>query len=283
MGYSQENGYIPVDVATIMADIMAEINTQFSTTYTMETFVGTGFYKTFYALAQKAQANEVKTSEIFQKLQQYFVVINAMISRPTVTNPGIVEKIKAEGFIASLKPMIEADRGKINVCVDLDADDPDYASKKLFICTLVSTITAGGCVTQGAESQSIVLPNGQAFDFKYHLPTRIPVWLRLTITLSENNQLVIGDPDDTKLLLMTNIAEEYQLGKNFEPQRYFQISDAPWGASVLLEWTDDVTETSPGSGVYTLDGGAVWNTTVFNSDFDEIFNYALERLTLVEA
>lgn len=275
MSYSQENGYIPTDIETIMGEIMDGINTQFGTTYTMETFVGTNFYKYFYALAQRYQANEVKTSEIFQKLQGYFTVTNAKISRPVVTAPGLVEKLETEGWIASLKPMIEADAGKINCCVDVDDEDDDYEDFKDEICEIIKDSTAIGCVTLGAESETIVLSNGQAFDYKFHLPERIPVWLRLTITISENNQIAIGDPDATKELLLANIAADYRLGKNFAPQRYFGVNDAEWASVVLLEWTDDVTDGE-------LDVSPVWNSTVFDADFDQLFTIDLSMVTLVE-
>ena len=38
--------------------------------------IGTNFYKYFYALAQRIQTNEIKTSEIFLKLQDYFKYTN---------------------------------------------------------------------------------------------------------------------------------------------------------------------------------------------------------------
>src|SRR5688500_784051 len=125
MGYSQENGYVPTDIDAIMRIFMGNINTQFGTTFTAETFEGTNFYKYFYAIAQKLQENEVKTSEIFIKLQEYFDVTNERISRPVVTNPGIIEELEDAGYITSVKPMIEADAGKINICVDVD--DGDHA------------------------------------------------------------------------------------------------------------------------------------------------------------
>ncbi len=65
MGFSSQNGYTPVSVETILLDIMSNLNTQFGTTYTIDTFVGTNYYKQFYALAQRVQLNEIKTSEIF--------------------------------------------------------------------------------------------------------------------------------------------------------------------------------------------------------------------------
>lgn len=272
MGFSQEAGYVPTDIETIMLSIMEGVNEEFGTSYTTETFVGTNFYKFYYALAQKLQENEVKTSEIMLKLQQYITLMNQKISRPVVTNPGLIEKFMTEGFVASVKPMVETDAGKINVAVDVDDTADDYAETKLEICTILKNSTVAGAVTQGTESETIVLSNGQAFDFKYHLPDRIETWLRLTVTLSENNQVVIGEPTETRIKLLQNIQARYQLGKNFEPQRYFSTSDAPWSSQVKLEWThDDPSEPDP-----------VWSSAVFDAEFDELFDIALERIELVE-
>lgn len=282
MAFAQDNGYTPATIEAIMDSLRQNINTQFGTTYTAESFVGTNFYKYFYALAQRLQENEVKTSEIFLKLQQYIAVTNESISRPVVTNPGLVEKFAAEGYTASVKPMIEADAGTINICVDVDETetDPPYSETKLAICELIRDSTVAGAVTMGDQVESIVLSNGQSFDFKFVLPNRIHVGLRLTIATSENNQLVIDSPEETKLQLLANIAEKYKLGKNFEPQRYFGIVDAPWAASVLLEWTDDVTETSPG--VWEIDVTPTWHSTVYDAEFDDLFVIDLELVELVE-
>lgn len=268
MSFSQDQGYIPVDIAEIMDAFRGYINTQFGTTYTTEQFIGTNLYKYFYAIAQRISENETKTSEIFLKLQQYFIITNERISRPVVTNPGVIEKLTAEGYIASLKPIIEADAGKINICIDTDETADDYAATKLDICTIIKDSTPAGCVSQGTETEAIVLSNGQSFDFKFHLPNRIPIILRLTTALSENNQVVIESPDDVKLSLLANINALYKLGKNFEPQRYFTIVDAPWAASVLLEWSDD--------------DGANWHPEVYDADFDDLFEFGLDDITVVE-
>lgn len=269
MPFSQDEGYVPVEIADILDAIRGYVNTQFGTSYTSESFVGTNFYKYFYALAQRMAENETKTSEIFLKLQEYIDITNERISRPVATNPGIIERLETEGYTASVKPMIEADAGKINICVDVDDSDPDYADTKLDICTIIKDSTAAGCVTQGSESEAIVLSNGQSFDFKYHLPDRKTTLLRLTTVLSENNQLVIGDPDTTKANLLANIAANYRLGKNFEPQRYFGVVDAPWASSVSLEWS--------------INAGADWFTTVYDANFDDLFEIALEDVELVES
>ncbi len=271
MGFAQETGYTPSSVATLMDLVMEEINEQFSLSYTTETFLGTNFYKYFYALIQELQKSEVKTSEIFLKLQDYFATTNERISRPVNTNPGIIEKFQTQGFVASLKPMIETDAGKIHICVDVDDGAEDYADTKVEICTLIKNSTAGGTVTMGDQVETLVLSNGQSFDFKYALPDRAETWLRLTIPASENNQFVILSPEEIKEILLANIAAKYQLGKNFEPQRYFTIIDAPWAESVLLEYSFD------------WDGETgTWASTVFDAEFDDLIDVALARIIVVQ-
>lgn len=247
---------------------MARVNTQFGTAYTNETFIGTNWYKFLYAAAQRMQENEIKTAEVFLKLQDYIDFINARISRPTNTNPGIIDRFIAEGYVASLKPMIDADAGKVHIAVDVDETADDYEEVKLAICTLISEITVGGTVTQGDQVESIVLSNGQSFDFKFALPNRIPIKLRLTVTLSENNQLVIGNPDDVRQKLQDNINARYRLGKNFEPQTYFTVADAPWASQVLLQ--------------YSIDDGATWLSTVNDADYDELYTFGIADIELIE-
>lgn len=387
MGFSQENGYTPTTIEAIMQAIMNGINAQFGQDYTVETFIGTNFYKYAYAIAQRIQANEVKTSEVFLKLQQYFEVTNERIVRPKATAPGILETLEDAGYVGSVKPPEVGDAGKIFIAVDVDdgehaegtieitsysnllSGDPDtitvggteftaqsgaatpgeatfqaassneetaqsladqinahadagalvrarvvgavvklraiqggtdgntialdytdndtndgatvsdttlsggetdeeYADKRLEICTLIKNSVAAGIITQGTEVESLTLSNGQSFDFKYFVPNRVPVNLRLTIETSENNEVVISSPEEIKDLLLANIAERYRLGKNFEPQRYFSLADAPWASAVKLE--------------YSLDEGATYDDAVYETEFDELFDVALERVSVVE-
>lgn len=152
MSFSEENGYIPVPIESIMAGFMAGINNEFGTTYTIETFAGTNFYKYFYAIAQLVQKNEVKTSEIFLKLQEYFRATNERVLRPNTTAPGIVDYFQARGYLVSVKPPIDADAGKLYLCVDVDETDPDYAAEKLLLCGYVKDCCVAGVVSQGTES-----------------------------------------------------------------------------------------------------------------------------------
>ncbi len=269
MGFSQENGYIPVPIETLMDNFMSGINSQFGTTYTKETFEGTNFYKYFYAIAQKVELNEVKTSEIILNLQQYFLITNETLSRPNTTAPGIVDYFDGKGFLVSVKPPLDADAGKLFVCVDVDEAAVDYAATKLLLCGYIKDCCVGGVISQGTEEEEITLSNLQAFTFKYNLPTRTETLLRLTINQSENNQYTIQTPEWIVERLLSNIAASYKLGMNFEPQRYFSIVDAPWAASILLE--------------YSIDAGANWLSVVFDADYDEILTFDVEDVTLIEA
>lgn len=388
MSFSSEQGYIPVEIPTIMLSFMNNINAQFGTTYTPETFIGTNFYKYFYAIAQLIQLDEVKTSEIFLKAQDYFRITNESIQRPVATNPGLLEAFEREGYIASVKPTIDADAGKVYVCVDVstgvraagtatisnyanlitgtadsikvgtitftaqagaatpgtatfqaatsntatalslatqinahattgaqvratingaivnikaiyggtagnaiallytngDANvgatvsganltggtaDAAYPAKKLAINHIIADSVAAGVVSQGSEVSAIVLSNGQSFDFKFNLPNRITTLLKLTVTLSENNKVVVLPPDDVKNILLANVTARYKLGLNFEPQRYFTLSDAPWASGVLLQWS--------------IDNGVTWNSTVYDSNYNDLFEILLANITIVEA
>ncbi len=268
MSFSASAGYLPVSIEALMAIIRENVNTQFGTTYTESDFTGTNFYKYFYAIIQRLQANEVKTSEIFQKLQEYFNITNEMILRPNTTAPGIYDYFKEKGYFVSVKPPADEDAGKVFICVDVDEDAEDYDEQKLNICGYVRDCVVAGIVSQGDQTEEITLTNDQSFTFKYNLPDKIPTLLKLTITLSENNQFAIGSPDDIKAALLANITARYRLGKNFEPQRYFSIIDAPWASEILLE--------------YSIDDGDNFTDEIFDADYDEVLTFALTDIEIVE-
>lgn len=386
MSFASESGYTPNSVAELMEFVRQNVNATFGTDFTAETFVGTNWYKFYYAIVQKLQENEVLMSEVFIKLQEFVAVTNERISRPVATSPGIIEKLGEEGYVASVKPMLEADAGKISICVDVvdnharglveitgyanlvsgTADkvtvngqdftaqsgaatpgdnffqaatsnvataaslanqinahptigdlveafangavvtirsllpgtagnaytlaytsntsvgatisgatlsggfvsEDDYDDMKLEICEIIKDSIAGGVVTQGEEVETLVLSNGQAFDFRFFLPDRKETLLRLTTTLSENNELVIGSPEEVKEKLLENVQARYRLGKNFEPQKYFAVSDAPWCSQVLLE--------------YSINNGADWFSTIYDANFDDLLEISLENIELVE-
>lgn len=390
MSFASDTGYIPQTIDQMMVTVMNNVNTQFSTSYTTETFAGTNFYKYFYALVQRLQENEIKTSEILLRLQEYFDITNEELQRPNTTHPGIYDYFKSKGYFVSTKPPADADAGKVYICVDvednhargkftitsyanlvsgtddsvtvgatvftaqtgtvtpgaatfqaatsnaataqslasqinshatagalveaqaidtevwiralsggtagnsialaytdndtnvgatksgttlsggraLETDEIDYDLVREELCGYVKDCVVGGVISQGSEAEAITMTNGQSFTFKYNLPDKIPVLLRLTTTLSDNNEYTIDTPDNQKQKLFDNINARYKLGKNFEPQRYFSVMDAPWAAMVLLEWSDNA--------------GADWHDEVFESEYNEVFTFDLTDISIVE-
>lgn len=267
MTFALDNGYTPRTFSEIMGEIRTEINSLFSTSYTEESFVGSNWYRFAYAITQEIQKNETKTSEIFLKLQEYISQTNLRIQRPSVSFPGIVDSFAANGYIAAVKKPADADAGKIFVCVDTDSAADDYAETKLAICTLLSQFIVAGLVTQGTETEAITLSNGQSFDFKYSLPSYTPVLLRLTIVTSENSLLSIPNNEDIRQSVFDNIAARYRLGWDFEPQKYMTLSETPYAASVLLEWSDD--------------SGAHYYSSIFSAEFDDLFTFGLEDIEVL--
>jgi hypothetical protein len=398
MSFASDTGYIPLSIDQLMEIIRENVNTQFGTSYTSDTFVGTNFYKYFYAIVQRLQENEIKTAEILSRMQDYFTITNDKIQRPNTTHPGIYDYFLSKGYFVSTKPPDDADAGKAFLCVDvednhargkitissyanlvsgtddsitvgatvftaqsgtvtpgatsfqaatsndatasslasqinshatagalveamaidnvvwiraitggtsgnsislaytdndtnvgasvsaatllggrsLEAGENDYDTTKIEICNYVKDCVVAGVISQGSEVESITMSNGQSFDFKFNLPAKIPVFLRLTTTLSDNNEFTIETPDEQKQTLLDNTTAKYKLGKNFEPQRYYSVVDAPWASTVLLEWTDDVTDGE-------LDGSPVWHDEVYESAYDEVFDFDITNIILVEA
>ncbi len=267
MSYANDTGYVPVTFAAMMNSIREAINLQFSTDYTEGTFIGTNWYKYFYVLVQKVLENEVKTAEIFIKLQEYIQTTNLRIQRPSTSLPGIIDTFIANGYVSSVKKNAVEDAGTVSVCVQTDDAADDYAVKRLQICNLLKDFVAAGMVFEGTETETIVLSNGQSFDFSFYLPTEIPVLLKLTITTTINQELAIPDDEAIRAQLEANVAARYRLGWDFEPQRYFTQVDAPWAATIKLEWSSD--------------GGDNYFATVYSADFKDIYTFDLSNITVL--
>lgn len=265
MSFSSDAGYSPSTISQLMLLVMANVNAQFGTTYEEATFIGTGFYKYFYSLIQELQKNEVKTSEIFLKLQQYFVVTNEEIQRPNTTRPGIISYFADRGYSASVKKPIDGDAGKLYTCVDVDNGAGDYAAVKLAVCNIIKDCCVAGVVSQGSESETITLSNDQSFAFKFALAEKTPILLKMTQVLSTSNQFTILSDAEIAALLFANINKKYRLGIDFEPQRYFSILDAPWASSVLVEY----------------DIGAGFTSDIFTAEFDDLLTFAVTDISVV--
>jgi len=164
MSFSTDQGYIPLAIDELMEIVRVNINTQFSTNFTQDEFIGSGHYKNMYALVQRLQENEVKASEIVLKLQQYFIVTNEMIQRPKTTHPGIIDVLEEAGYVASTKAPEVGDAGKVYVCVDLEDNHAVGLATITSYANLVSgtddSITVGATVftAQAGQGKAQRLP-----------------------------------------------------------------------------------------------------------------------------
>lgn len=267
MSYEQENGYIPRSFEDIMDELRLGVNDKFNTNYDEDNFVGTGWYRFLYPIAQRIQNNEAKTSEIFTKLAEYIVQKNIKINRPSVSLNGIVDAYKNNGYIASVQPTDETNLGEVHIAIDLEEDDPDFDAKKLEICTLMKDYTVAGTVSFGPQSETITLSNGQAFQYKFYLADKNPIQFRITLADSLNTSIAVPDDETIRQSFYDNFHARYRMGWNIEPQKYYNQGDALWAASVLVE--------------YSLDEGDNWFSTVHTSEFDELWTLALEDIDVI--
>lgn len=262
--FSLSNGYMPSTFDEIMDEVRLGVNAQFSTSYTPESFVGTAWYKYAYRIVQRMIESEAKTSEIFQKLQDFLALTNERIQRPSVSHPGLLDSFATKGFIVSVKKPVVMDAGTVSICVEVDHTDPSYPEKRLEICEHIKDFIAAGIVSLGTEVETLVLSNGQDFDFKYSLPDRHTIHLRIFVTISENTLVAVPNDEAIRNQLLANILSRYRLGWNFEPQRYYGHDDAPWADTIVLEWSSN--------------DGEDWNDDTFISEFDDLFEFDLGRI-----
>ncbi len=280
MSFAQDNGYTPTNFNDLMALVRTGINSQFSTTYTAETFVGTNWYKFAYPLVQRVQQGEITTSEVFAALSRFIEESNESIQRPSVSQPGIIESFESQGFVVSTKDNVDSDAGKLYLCVDTDESAGSYPTVKSTILDLLSQYVVGPVVTQGSETGSVTLSNGQSFTYRYSLPNRIPVLLRLTASPSVNSTALIPTDIEIRQAIYYNIlgvqdddgnytqSPRYRLGWDFAPDRYFNVTDdAPWAESLSLEWSSN--------------SGSTWSSSVYSAAFDDLYTFGIEDIAVV--
>ncbi|MDR0676047.1 MAG: hypothetical protein LBF97_03285 [Elusimicrobiota bacterium] len=252
MAYTKENGYIPTTFDDIMIKLMQGINSQFNTNYTIETFQGTNFYKYFYALAQLLAQDEIDTSLIFERYKDYIRTTNEKIAIPKTPIIGLIDTFDKNGIKISVRKVTTDNAGRLAVCALLDASASDYQQKKQLVLEILAQYTVAGLFYDGTETGSITLSNNQVFDFAFYLPNYFSTNLKLTINLSHNTQLISESIDVIQKTLLNNIAANYSLGVDFEPEKYFTISrDANYASKVLLEYSNSKTSNVFVSSIYT--------------------------------
>lgn len=254
MPYTDENNYVPETFNDLMIRFMNGVNARFGTSYTQESFVGTGWYKFFYIIAQNILTVENLFAETYAKLQDYIRTTNEKIAIPKTPREGLIKTFAERGYTISIEPQTLSNAGKLGVCVDTDGTAADYATKKQEILDILKDYTVAGLYYNGDQTGTSRLSNGQDFDFAFYLPTRRNMYLKLTVQLSQNTNIVADSIDTIQEKLLANLAALYKLGNNFEPDKYFTISrDAQYASKITLEYSFTGEEGSYASSVYMAD------------------------------
>lgn len=271
MSFELEAGYAPTSFASLMDTLRTTINAQLGTSYTTESFVGSNFYKYFYGPVQKIAAGEIKTAEIFAKVKEYIATTNLRIQRPSTSLPGLIDSFAARGWVASVRKNAPEEAGYCGICVEVDEGADDYAEQRLAICEFLRGFVAAGMIFDGTEEELLTLTNGQEFPFSFHLPDKTPILLRLTLTSSDNQDAVIPSDVEIRQTVFDNINARYRLGWDFEPQRYYTQVDAPWAATITLEYTETTIDPQPED----------WESAVIEAEFDDLLTFDLEDIQVL--
>ena len=238
MPYNNDNNYIPETFQDVMTRFMQGVNSFFGTNFTYESFVGTGFYKYFFVAAQNVLEAENTFAEAYVKLQDYIRTVNERIAIPKTPRQGLIDTFAKAGYVISIEPQTQDNAGTLGVCVDTDPNSGQFGDRKKQILSMLKDYTVAGLYYNGEHRGNVRLSNGQDFEFAFYTPTRKEMSLKITITLSQNSNIVADNEDQVRKKLLTNLSQLYRLGNDFEPSKYFTISrDAEYASEIEIQWS----------------------------------------------
>ena len=268
MPYNKSQGYMPRTANDIMESLRVRTNVYLGTNYTMQEFEGTNIYKITYPIMQEIMQSENNLSMIFSQYADYIKSVNERINAPAVVRDSIIRKINELGIDCSLKQLNPAEAGKIFLCCDINPDDSNYSYLVDRIGDIMLKNISAGTVSNGSVSVNKQLENGQVETFKFELPTKTSIKLKLTLQISRNNDEYIPTDNEAKEILLNNLNKYYKLGNDFEPEKYAEINrDFPCCSKVVLE--------------YSLDGGTNWTEAVAQLSYNTKYITNAGDITIV--
>lgn len=247
MSWTLLNGYKPRIFAELLQDYVDEINLQYGTSYDTTSIVGTNFYKIGYTAIQLIMQAEANFAETYVKLTDYIRNSNQKITLPKSTISGFIAGLLAPesegglGLISTIKDITDpAEAGYMFLVVDTDPFASNYATIKQGIIDRMHNWLTCALYYNGTEIGTKQAVNGQNFTYKYALPTKIDILVKITITSSKNAKTPILNENQVRDIFNTNFANLYRLGLDFEPEKYLEINrDLPFASNILLEYSEN--------------------------------------------
>lgn len=273
--FDVKNGYSKQTFNEILALLTQYVNQQFNTDYTVDTIVGSNHFKSFYGGMQLVMEAENKINDLHNKVADYIQTINESISAPISSPDGTVKYFKDNlGLNVSLRPIKDVSlAGKPAICVDIDpaSDIFPAQSQQIFDALRVSQTeglywynpsTTAAANEHRGESSAL---NGQAFPYAFFTPIQSEMYVRITVTRSRDNLAYQLNPTQIVDIFNANFAKLYQLGRDFEGERYISVCNIPSAANVKVEWSID---------------NSAWNEGIREMNFDS--KIKIKQVTVVE-
>lgn len=273
--FDVKNGYSKPSFQDYLEALTQFINQQFNTDYTAETIIGSNHFKSFYGGVQLAMEADNKIADLQNKVVDYIRTINESISAPISSPDGTVRYFKDTlGLDVALRPITDVSlAGKPAICVDTDPTAETFGplSQQIFDALRISQTeglywynpsTTPAANEHRGESSAL---NGQAFPYAFFTPNALQLEVRITVTRSRDNLAYQLNPTQIAELFNANFAKLYQLGRDFEGERYINVSDIPSAANVKVEWSTNGTE---------------WNEGIREMPFDS--KVIIKNVTVVE-
>ncbi|MDG3034164.1 hypothetical protein P7245_22315 [Vibrio parahaemolyticus] len=256
MSWSSDGGWTVNDVQTQLTAYYEGFKLNGYPDLSYSDFEDSREYEVAYMSAQIDASIDTVFAEIFSRLSNFIRDTNDKILNPTTTPNSIQNGIyETFGYRCSVKPMIEADAGKIHIAIDHGdiSANPDLKFQIGSYLEKNSVVGSSYCV--GDIEQLIPLSSGGSETYRWTANVDTPITWKITITRSRISVAVVDSPEAVQEKFLANWDEFYWIGQDVEPERYLEIvRDCPYASNVLSE--------------YSLDDGSTWQSAPILSEYN---------------
>jgi hypothetical protein len=211
-----------------------------ATTFTAQTGSVTPGAATF----QAASSNNATATSLAAQINAHAVAELEVIA---VANGAVVEITARHGGVAGNSIALVYNNVANGVGATVSGstltggvDNEDYEDQKDGIIERMHKWLSGGLYYHGYETGDFTADNGQVFSYAYALPDLVDILVKITVTKSDNAKTPILNQNQVRDIFNANFEELYQIGLNFEPEKYLEIArDLPFASNILLEYSEN--------------------------------------------